>query len=312
MLAELPAALPVAATVPTLPPMRAATHSGSFHADEVFAIAVLGLVHDDLDVVRTRDKEVLAAADLRVDVGHAFDPATGDFDHHQRGGAGARPNGIRYASFGLVWREYGERACGDDAEVAALVDESLVQGVDANDTGQTIATPLVDNVAAMSVSGVIGGFNPTWEEPDDDATIDARFARAVDLARGILQREIAGAAATARAQRIVAEAVTTSSDPRVVELDRSLPWHRAVHAHAPEALYVVLPKSSGWGVQAVPAVLGQFANRRDLPEAWAGLEGTALQEVTGVPDAVFCHSGRFLAVARSREGAMALARLALA
>ena len=34
--------------------------------------------------------------------------------------------------------------------------------------------------------------------------------------------------------------------------------------------------------------------------------------MTGVPDAVFCHGARFLAVARSREGVEALARLALA
>ena len=31
--------------------MRVATHPGNFHADDVFAIAVLGLVHGPLDVV---------------------------------------------------------------------------------------------------------------------------------------------------------------------------------------------------------------------------------------------------------------------
>jgi len=292
--------------------MRVATHSGSFHADEVLAIAVLRLVHGDVEVVRTRDPQVLAAADLRVDVGHAHDPATGDFDHHQRGGAGVRENGIKLASFGLVWRAFGEQACGGDPAVAGLVEESLVQGVDAGDNGQTIASPTIPDVAQMTISGVIGGFNPTWEEPEDDAVVDARFADALELATTVLRREIAGAAATVSAQRIVADAVAASADPRIVELDRSLPWHRAVHAHAPDAVFVVVPKSSGWGVQCVPAVLGQFANRLDLPEAWAGLENAALQAVTGVDDAVFCHAGRFLAVARSREGAMALAQLALA
>jgi len=293
--------------------MRVATHSGSFHADEVFALAVLRAVHgpENVEIVRTRDRDEHAAADLRVDVGHASDPAAGNFDHHQRGGAGERPNGIRYASFGLVWRAFGVQACGGDEAAAALVEESLVQGIDANDTGQTIATPTIEGVATMSVSGVIGGFNPTWEEPDDEATTDARFHEALAVADGILAREIKGAGATARAQRIVAERVAASADPRIVELDRGLPWHRAVHAHAPEALFVVVPKSSGWGVQAVPAVPGQFANRKDLPEAWAGLEHEALQEVTGVDDAVFCHAARFLAVARSREGAMALARAAV-
>jgi len=89
--------------------MKVATHPGNFHADDVFAVAVLELVHGSLEVVRTRDADAQAAADVRVDVGGRHDPASGDFDHHQKGGAGERENGIRYASFGLVWREYGER-----------------------------------------------------------------------------------------------------------------------------------------------------------------------------------------------------------
>ena len=65
-----------------------ATHDGGFHADDIFAIAVLRQALGELEVVRTRDAEKQAAADLRVDVGGRSDAATGDFDHHQRGGAG--------------------------------------------------------------------------------------------------------------------------------------------------------------------------------------------------------------------------------
>lgn len=56
---------------------------------------------------------------------------------------------------------------------------------------------------------------------------------------------------------------------------------------------------------------GSYARRRDLPAAWAGLEGEALAAVTGVPDAVFCHRARFMAVAGSRVGALRMAELAL-
>src|SRR3712207_7557428 len=59
------------------------SHPGNFHADDVFAVAVLQLVHGELEVVRTRDPELHAAADVRIDVGGRHDPATGDFDHHQ-------------------------------------------------------------------------------------------------------------------------------------------------------------------------------------------------------------------------------------
>src|SRR5215210_4182151 len=131
--------------------MRVATHDGSLHADEVFAIAALSLLGDELEIVRTRDDAAMAACEVRVDVGFESDPAAGDFDHHQRGGAGERPNGVRYASFGLVWRAHGEHIAGD-AEVAARVDESLVQGVDANDTGQQVTAPVLDGVRPMTVS----------------------------------------------------------------------------------------------------------------------------------------------------------------
>jgi len=290
--------------------MRVATHPGNFHADDVFAIAVLGLVHGSLDVVRTRDAAAQDAADLRVDVGGRSDPATGDFDHHQKGGAGERPNGIRYASLGLVWRAHGEALAGGP-EAAAAIDERIVQGIDANDTGQTIAQALIDDVRPMSVSGIVAAMNPVWDEHLDPAEEDARFAEAVAMATRILERELAGAAAFARAQQLVRDAIGRASDPRIIELDRNMPWRETVVTQAPEALYVMYPKSDGWGMQAVPEELGTFANRRDLPAAWAGLAGEELAAASGVPDAVFCHTARFYVSAGSRAGITELARRAL-
>jgi uncharacterized UPF0160 family protein len=291
--------------------MRVATHPGTFHADDVFAIAVLGLVHGPLDVVRTRDEELQQACDIRVDVGGRSDPATGDYDHHQKGGAGERPNGIRFASFGLVWRELGERLAGG-ADAARAIDERLVQGVDANDTGQTISESLVGDIRPMTVSGIVAAMNPVWDEELTPAQEDARFAEAVALATGIVERELAGAAAFARSQQLVRDAIGRAGDPRVIELDRNMPWRETVVTGAPEALFVMYPKSDGWGMQAVPRELGEFANRRDLPAEWAGLSGEELAAVTGVADAVFCHSARFYVSARSRDGIAELARRALA
>ena len=290
--------------------MLVATHDGNFHADDAFAVATFGLVHPGHDLVRTRDAMVLAGADVRVDVGGRSDPVTGDHDHHQRGGAGERQNGIRYASFGLVWREHGAGLAGG-AEAAQAIDERVVQGVDAHDTGQTIAESLVGDVRAMSVSGVIAALNPTWDEELEAGEQDARFAAAVDLATQVLRRELAGGAAFTRAQALVRAAIDRAEDPRLIELDRKLPWHEAVVTGAPEALYVAYPKSDGWGLQAVPRALGRFENRKDLPAAWAGLTDGELQAVTQVPDAVFCHTGRFYAAAASRDGVRALARRAL-
>jgi uncharacterized UPF0160 family protein len=292
--------------------MKVATHSGSFHADEVFALAALGQLGEPVEIVRTRDAEAMAACDVRVDVGFASDAATGDFDHHQREGAGERPNGIRYASFGLVWREYGARLCDGDEAVAERVDRSLVQAVDANDTGQTVVAPVHDGVRPMTISGVIGALNPTWEEDLAPEEERARFDEAVALAGRVLEREIASATAAQRAVRLVSDAIAGAGDPRVIALDRDVPWKEVVVGSAPDALFVVYPKRQGWGLEAVPRVLGSFENRRDLPEGWAGLDGPELARLTGVEDALFCHAKRFLAVARSREGIAELAAQALA
>jgi uncharacterized UPF0160 family protein len=291
--------------------MRVATHPGNFHADDTFAVATLRLAHGDtVEVVRTRDEAVQAAAGVRVDVGGRSDPETGDFDHHQKGGAGERANGIRYASFGLVWRAFGVQVAGSGA-AAAAIDERLVQGVDANDTGQTIAQALIDDIRAMSVSGVIAGLNPSWDEELTPAQEDERFEEAVALATRILEREVAGAAAYDRARQLVLDAIARAEDPRVIELDRNMPWREAVLAGAPEALYVIYPKSDGWGLQAVPTAPGSFENRRSLPAEWGGLRSDELATATGVHDAVFAHVAGFYAAAASRDGITALAKLAM-
>jgi len=296
--------------------MRVATHPGNFHADDVFAVAALRLDaaaagDDAVEVVRTRDAALQADADVRVDVGGRSDPETGDFDHHQKGGAGERENGIAYASFGLVWRHVGARVAGS-AEAATSVDERLVQGVDANDTGQKIAQALIGDIRPMSVSGIIAGLNPSWDEELTPAEEDARFEEAVALAVRILEREVAGAAAYDRARQLVLDAIARAEDPRVIELDRNMPWREAVMAGAPEALYVIYPKSDGWGLQAVPTAPGSFENRRSLPAEWGGLGSDALAAATGVDDAVFAHVAGFYASAGSRDGITALARLAMA
>ena len=291
--------------------MHVATHDGSFHADEVFAIAALRLLGEPVRVTRTRDPAVVAAADLRVDVGFRDDADRGDFDHHQRGFARARDNGVRYASFGLIWRRYGTQACGGDDEVAAAVDATLVAPVDANDTGQQLTEGLIEGVRPMTLNGVIGGFNPRWDETLTAEQERARFDAAVDLAQGVLEREIAAAASGRAAARIVAEAIAAATDPRLVELPINAPWKQALVPTSAEALFVIYPKRQGFGLEAVPRELGSFANRRDLPEAWAGREGEDLAAVSGVPDALFCHAKRFLVVARTREAIGRLAELAL-
>ena len=64
--------------------MIASTHDGRFHADEIFALAVLNLSYPDLEILRSRDENIYKNADIIVDVGPIYDPDNHIFDHHQR------------------------------------------------------------------------------------------------------------------------------------------------------------------------------------------------------------------------------------
>ena len=255
--------------VPGAALMRVATHPGNFHADDVFAVAVLGLVHGALESSARATRRRWPRADVRVDIGGRSDPATGDFDHHQRGGAGERPNGIRYASFGLVWRGVrraaGRRARSRGGDRRAPRPGRRRQRHRPEHLDRALRRHPPDDRQRRD-----RGDEPAWDEELTAAEEDERFAEAVALATGILERELRGARAYRRALDLVRAAIERAADPRLVELDRKPPWHETVVTTAPEALYVVYPKSDGWGMQAVPKALGEFENRKDLPEAWAG------------------------------------------
>jgi len=281
-----------------------ATHNGNFHADDVFSIAALKFIFPSFDLVRTRNIEVINKADLVIDVGGEYNPETGRFDHHQKGGAGQRENGIPYSSFGLIWKKYGLQICDGNEELAKSIDAGLVSTIDAIDCGH------VEGVSqGISLSQTISMFNPTWQESEH---FDECFDEAVNFASRVLSRFIAAASGGLNAKSIVIDAINNAVDARVIILEKYVPWKKTVHAFSETALYMVYPSSTGeWRIQTVPVEPGSFEDRKSLPKPWGGLSESELQQVTNIPDAMFCHNGLFIAGAKSFESTMKMAQIAL-
>jgi len=280
------------------------THNGNFHADDVFSIAAFKCIFPSFKLIRTRDVALIAQADIVIDVGGEYAPGTDRFDHHQRGGAGERENGIPYSSFGLIWQKYGLEICQGNQDVANAVDAGLVSNIDAIDCGHVEGAS-----KGISLSQTISMFNPTWQEEGD---FDACFDEAVDFATRVLTRFIASAKGGISAKDIVAKAIDNAEDPRVIVLEKYTPWKKTVHALSEEALYMVYPSQTGeWRIQTVPVELDSFEDRKSLPKQWAGLSDNELKEVTGIDDAMFCHNGLFIAGAESFESTMKMASIAL-
>lgn len=287
-----------------------AVHDGAFHADELVGTAILKRVFP-LKIIRTRDAHRLAAADIRLDVGGKCDPSTLDFDHHQPEGAGKRMNGVPYAGCGLVWRHFGEQICGDK-NAAEIVDELLIQSIDAEDIGTAEwRRRTEESLMPYTVTQVLEGMNPSWLDPEPDP--DEAFSRALEFAEDILHRAILQGHAIARSSKIVENSIETSSDPRILILTHECPWEYAVARDYPGVVYAVVPREFGqkWEVRAVRSVPRSFELRKPLPAEWAGLKGEEFAQTCGVSDVVFCNTMRFVAVVKSLDGAVKLAFRAL-
>ena len=284
-------------------------HSGTFHADDIFASATLNILLDNnLKIIRTRDPIIIDKADYVADVGGIYEPDKERFDHHQKGGAGVRQNGIPYAAFGLVWKKYGVRICGSQ-EVADLIDEKLVSPIDADDNGFSLGE-FSGKIYPRSFQSFFYVHRPTWKE--DSSMFDDSFYILIKDAEKFLRREIIQTKDFLESESAVEEAYQKSNDKRIIILDKQYPFQDVLIQH-PEPLYVVIQKKSNtdWVVETVRVEAKKFANRKDLPQSWAGLHDEELVKATGVSDAVFCHNGRWLIVSKSKEGALTLVQKAL-
>jgi uncharacterized UPF0160 family protein len=293
--------------------MKVVTHSGTFHADDVFASAVLHVALGDFEFIRTRDATLIASADIVFDVGGIYNPTERRYDHHMRD-LPRRTDGTPYSSVGLIWRDYGRAAL---AQFVPGIEERTLDTVWQDiDAGIILAIDMADNGISTASPGHLGllieAFNPTW---DSAQTYDEAFAEAVILARGILERASRQAYAEAKAMVSVLAAASEAKDSRVLVLGQKLPWEKAVFdGGLKDLLFVIYPNEdlTSWYCRTIPPEPSSFGQRLALPESWRGLQEGAFSKVTGISDGVFCHPSGFICGARSQASAVRLAEQAIA
>lgn len=288
---------------------KVGTHNGRFHADEVMATAILQEIFD-IELVRTRDPELLKELEIVYDVGD------GEFDHHQVEKE-FRESGTPYAASGLIWRSFGrevvhvnEPGFSEDevSSVFRYIDRNLMESIDASDNGIRGAMNLIPT---PNISTIISNFNPPWDAEAEEE--DKYFHEAVKLAKVVLGNALAQQISTVKAKAHILEAYKNRPRPELLVLDRFYPWTRVLNSidREKQILFVVFPREDEYLLQTVRGN-GSLGNRKSLPESWAGKRDEELNEIIGVEDAIFCHSGRFIAGAKSQESIMKMAELALA
>jgi len=289
--------------------MKAATHDGRFHADEIFALAVLKLIFPDLEIVRSRDEKFYRNTDIIVDVGHVYDPENSVFDHHQRSFSIKRESGIPYASFGLVWEKYGKTLC-VTSEASEYIDTVIVQAVDADDNGIEIFETVVAGIRFHTLSDIIESFVPRYV---DDEQVRKGFDSALNFATSYMRRQIELANELFEiALPNIRNAIKVADDPRILIFEKfDKTWLNFISQESEKARFVIFPTHrKTWAIRCVPQRGKKFEYCKLLPSEWGGRQKD-FAEISDVHDALYCHNGCFLAEAETLEGAHKLTVFAL-
>ena len=293
------------------------THNGIFHCDDILAIAMLYLlmqrISKNLCVIRSRDIEFLKEnTDLLVDIGG------GKYDHHQKGGNGERENGAKYASAGLIWKQFGSLIVESFLDsplsqeeidtIANSIDEEIIQKVDMEDNGQDVDYHPFQYITS---------FLPSWTEENKD--YDKKFEECVNNVSVTLSNIIRNFIATYLAQKELNPMITnkeTHFDNILVLTCQTVPWqdilvdYNEKNSDSPID-FVVFPHPSGdYALQCVPPSKKKKNDQRiPLPGEWAG-ETVNLPKISGVATATFCHNNKFFARASDYGDIIKMCRIA--
>ena len=274
------------------------THSGKFHADDVFSSALLLYLNPEIRIIR--GNKVPEDFD-----GIVFDIGRGRYDHHQKDSR-IRENGIPYAAFGLLWEELGAEILGE--ELAQKFDESFVQPLDNNDnTGEK-----------NELATLIGNFNPTWDAQGGN---DEAFFQAVSVAGMILENKFERYLGNERADKRVEEILEehqkailsgekSKEEARILFLPEFVPCQKRLSET--DIAFVIFPSNRG-GYCIQPQKKEYSLNYKcSFPVEWLGLENEELVAATGLSSAGFCHKGGFLMTTGTLEDAVKACEISLA
>ncbi|VDN96018.1 unnamed protein product, partial [Rodentolepis nana] len=182
--------------------IKLGTHNGSFHCDEILALAMLRKLpeYQNAELIRSRDPNLLASCDVVFDVGGEFDSSRHRYDHHQPSfnmtiqdfHPSLKP-AVKLSSAGLIYAHFGKRV------IASIINEhsiesdivntlftqvykSFVAEVDAIDNGIAISSVPPNYTIDTDLSSRVGRHNPTWNMPDEDE--NECFMRAFEMVDG--------------------------------------------------------------------------------------------------------------------------------
>ena len=315
-------------TVPSHEPMtiRVLVHDGVFHADDVVSVALIKICAERMDAVIDIPypfKKIEVIRSRKVDdfikenEGYLYlvtDVGGGKYDHHNKERE-TYPNGVMYSAVGKILRDISNELISEKLKEELLING--LYGVQAQDNGQKNLTKEFQNPFNF-----VHQLNANWTENLVGQEQDAAFDRAVEMAETVLKRLFQNCEAKILGEEKVKEAIQVSGDSPIVILPKFISgWQATVvqencrREEDTKIKFVVFSQGNQYRVQAVPVENGSFEVLTKLSGDFIGEkpEDTPekIKNLIGKDDAVFCHPGRFIAGAKSKETCIAMAEYSL-
>ena len=255
---------------------RAITHSGSFSADNVLSTALMKLVYPGFTykrLDRMPDGEI--TSDMFIyDMGHILHA---QFDSSIS--IEFRNNGLRYSTFGLIWREFGEQFLPSTSVyqkyLAPIFDEEIIQPID----------KFIFEGEEHQLASEINKFALLFKEFEVyGSTDDTQYEKAVEFARAWLERELEHYCIQQDAIMDVEGAVKSAEDNRIITFSGPVnsQWIREFFRNYVDCVDFLIRASQieGYNVWPIKQPLKKneqeitdpekFKWRVPLPEGWYG------------------------------------------
>jgi len=280
--------------------MLVQTHNGTFHADEVFACALLKICfkNEKIEIVRTRDKNI--NADIHIDVGGKFDGIS-YFDHHFKEFDEYHIKcTLPKASFGLIWDRF-SYLLNQNTEVLDRIKQTIVIPIDAHDNG---VKPFNNKNVKLdyrpyTVSAMVSAYN--------NKTLDenVQFNKAVAFAIEVLENIITNAELTFKEEQFLIQTFDEQIQNRYIILDNYYNYSNIIkYDRYSHITHIIHPNTSGGWCAICTSNKGQL--KAPFPKHWGGLADDVLSDIAQIKGCIFCHKNLYFAVNQTKEGVIAM------
>ena len=284
--------------------MKIKTHDGIFHADEIFACALLNICFNgEIEIVRTRDENI--TADLYIDIGGKFDNVN-YFDHHYKEFNIFHDikKTIPKASFGLIWDKFSYKL-NKNEKILKKIKSMFVVPIDAHDNNIRLCKYNEANYNPYTISNIISVYNRR------DGDENSQFYKALNFAVEALYNIIHYVEDQFKDEEIVKQIFDSQTEKTYIIFDKYYNYANAIKDEKYSHItHLIFPEKDHWRAICIKDN-GSQELKAPFPKEWGGLTGNDLIKVSDIEGCIFCHRGLWFAVNQSLKGIISMVETAL-